>query len=691
MKASVLRRAYGIFCVAAVGMFTAIAPAAASAQGTVAPAPVPLLPVQDFARFPLLRDVVMSPNGKYLAGSYEVNQTAGSNATYQLVVFSVPSLKITARLNFARWHQAGRIVWVSPTRLVVSVNKVTGSLAAAQPTGDIIALNADGSQQRMLYSIAARGTPGASFNMMDMDNGNPAVVGPTHEMDGHVFIEVHPFPQNYSTQDMLGHRTILYDVDSVSGFPKKVAEIHQSQADFFVHDDKPLFALAQNNRLEEVVYIPDGNDGWKQAPAGVFGKSFQPLAVTPDNKGVYAIYSADGGPNELIRCAFDGSDKQVLASNPTFSVNDILWGPHDDRVPFGVTFTATFRDGVPAVDYLDNDRWTQIHQALMKAFPGKFIHFAGMSSDGGTILLYAYSNSDPGEYALFDSRSMHVQPLMQLMPWFKPGQLAAREPIRFRNREGLELDGYMSFPVGVPHKSLPLVLLPHGGPIGPRDSWSYVSDAEQLAGFLANRGYAVLQVNYRGSGGRGENFQHLGWRQYGTGIQDDLIDAVHWAIAKGYVNPDRICVFGASFGGYSSLMQPILAPKLYKCAIDYAGVSDWRIEMDRSVYSHMGSGGAYALMVGSRDDAKAISPLFMLDRFNVPVLIMQGGADNIVPPQNAERLRDALQSMNKPYEWLYFDDEYHGFQTEPHLVAMFEKVQAFLRQYLGPGAGTPAH
>jgi dipeptidyl aminopeptidase/acylaminoacyl peptidase len=268
--------------------------------------------------------------------------------------------------------------------------------------------------------------------------------------------------------------------------------------------------------------------------------------------------------------------------------------------------------------------------------------------------------------------------------------LAAREPIRYKNSAGMELDGYISFPVGVPHKNLPLILLPHGGPIGPRDSWAYASDAEQLAGFLANRGYAVLQVNYRGSGGRGENFQRLGWRQYGTGIQDDLIDAVHWAIAKGYVNPDRICVFGASFGGYSSLMQPIVAPKLYKCAIDYAGVSDWRIEMDRSVYSHMGEGTAYSLMVGSRADAKAISPLFMLDRFNVPVLIMQGGADNIVPPQNAERLRDKLEAMHKPYEWLWFGNEYHGFQTEPHLLAMFNKVQAFLARYIGPGAGTAA-
>ncbi|EQD71180.1 prolyl oligopeptidase family protein, partial [mine drainage metagenome] len=300
---------------------------------------------------------------------------------------------------------------------------------------------------------------------------------------------------------------------------------------------------------------------------------FDPLWVTPGGHGVYARYSADGGPNELIRCAFDGGDKQVLASSNFGSVNRILWSPRDHRVPIGVTFTATFKGGVPAVDYLSNDRWAQIHQALMQAFPGEYIGFGGMSEHGSTILVHAYSNSDPGEYALFDSKTMHVQPLMQVMPWFKPGQLAAREPIRFKNSQGMKLDGFISFPVGVPHKNLPLVLLPHGGPIGIRDRWAYLDDAEQLAGFLANRGYAVLQVNYRGSGGRGQNFARLGWRQFATGIQSDLVDGVKWAIAKGYVDPNRICVFGASFGGYSSLMQPIVAPKLYKCAIDYAGVS----------------------------------------------------------------------------------------------------------------------
>ena len=604
---------------------TAVAPGLAA--DAPAASPVSELPVSDFAKFPLLGDVVMSPDGKYLAASYVENQDAGTNSKYQLVVFALPSLKVTARLNFAPWRLPGEIVWVSPTRLVVAEAKESGTFDVPSLTGDIIALNADGSQQRMLYSLAARGTPGASFNMMDMDNGSPSIAGVTHELNGHVYLAVNPFPMNTDENNRVFHRTVLYNVDSVTGYPRKVAEIDHGNVNFFVHDDKPVYAITQSIQGFTTVYLPQADGGWRKAAAGAFGKVFEPEWISDSSKTVYARYSASGGPDELIRCALDGSNKQVLASNSYGSVNHILWSPRGDhRVPIGVTFTATFNNDVPAVDYLSNDRWAQIHQALMKAFHGEYIGFDGMSSNGGTILLHAYSGGDPGEYALFDSKTMHVQPLMQVMPWFKPGQLAAREPFRFKNRDGTELDGYISFPVGVPHKNLPLVLLPHGGPIEPRDSWAYSSDPQQLAGFLANRGYAVLQVNYRGSGGRGVNFQLSGYRQFGTGIQDDLIDGVKWAIAKGYADPKRIAVFGGSFGGYSALMQPILAPKLYKASIDYAGIYNYLDEFDRSDTSHFREGRSYfAMAVGDKAQALAISPSTMMDRFNVPVLIMNPG------------------------------------------------------------------
>lgn len=655
------------------------------AYGTLASAVVPKLPASDFARAPDLRQATLSPDGKHLAIVLAEHQTAGTDAAEQLVVFDLPSLQVASRLNFALDRLPGQITWVSDTRLVVAEARQTGTLDQPSLDGNIIALDYDGRHQRTLYSLVGRGNLGSSFNMMSMEQGNPSIAGTTDEKNGHVFISITPFPHNEGTRNQEARRTLLYDVNTMDGYPKQVAEIDRGGMSFLVDHDVALFAYGDNDKLEPVVYSRvNGQSQWQRMSPMQVGKVFVPERVAADGKHVYAVYSAQGGPAELVETDFNGHGRAVLASNPFGSI-DQAWSTPVRHVPFAVTFTGVYANGKPAVTYLQDDRYAQILKALNKQFGDHFVSFAGISKDGSTILVHAVSGQDPGEYALLDTGSMQLKPLFQSEPWIKPDQIGQRMAFQFHNRNGLLLNGYLTFPVGVPHKDLPTVVLVHGGPIGPRDQWFY--DPLQLAPFLANRGYAVLNVNYRGSGGRGMAFQQLGWRQFGTGIQDDIIDAVHWAIRKGYVDPQRICVFGGSFGGYSALMQPILAPDLYKCAIDYAGVSDYAIEFDRSDTSHSRLGNNYfAMAVGTRADGKAISPLTMLSRFNVPVLIAQGGSDPRVPPQNAERLRDALEAAHKPYQWLYFPKEPHGFTTEPHRLALLQKMEAFLTEYLGPGA-----
>ena len=659
------------------------------AHAALASAAPPRLPAADFARAADLRGATLSPDGKHLALVLAEHQTAGSDATEQLVVFDLPSLQVASRLNFALDRLPGQITWVSDTRLVVAEARQTGTLDQPSLDGNIIALDYDGKHQRTLYSLVGRGALGSSFNMMSMEQGYPNLAGPTLAMDGHVFLSITPFPQNEGTRNQEARRTLLYDVNTMDGYPKKVAEIDRGGMQFLVDHDVALFAYGSNDKLEPVVYSrSNGQSQWRRMPPAQVGKVFVPEHVTADGKHVYALYSALGGPAELVETDFNGGDRTVLASNPFGSV-DMDWSTPGHHVPFAVTFAGVYAGGKPAITYLQDDRYAQILKALNTQFGNHFVSFAGISRDGSTILVHAVSGSDPGEYALLDTSTMQLKPLFQSEPWIKPGQIGQRVAFQYHNRAGTLLNGYLTLPAGVPSKDLPTVVMVHGGPIGIRDQWYY--DPLQIAPFLANRGYAVLNVNYRGSSGRGLGFQDSGYRQFGSGIQDDIIDAVHWAIRKGYVDPQRICVFGGSFGGYSALMQPILAPDLYKCAIDYAGVSDYTIEFDRSDTSHSKLGNNYfAMAVGTRADGKAISPLYLLDRFNVPVLIAQGGSDPRVPPQNAERLRDALEAAHKPYEWLYFDKEPHGFTTEPHRLALLQRMQVFLAKYLGPGVTASA-
>jgi len=643
----------------------------------------PLLPTKDFARQPTLQNARMSPTGKYLAVAVRNDQNAGDEVNYQLVIFELPSLKVTTRLKFPPNTLPARIYWVSNQRVVISEAVSGGTLDRPRMTGELIALNYNGKLQRILYSLTKRSGIRAQLNMLAMPRAFPQIAGLTKNRDGHIYLSFSLRGSSVSSHNLDARRTELFNVDTVSGEPKKVAEINRGSMKFLMHDDQALFAFGMDDNMMPVAYSRNSQSGnWKQLPVTAVGKVFQPIMVAPDGKRVYAIYSAKGGPNQLIETDFNGGQRQILASNTFGSVANIFWGPQDDRRPFATTFSGVFQNRLPKIDYINNSKWTQVQKALAGQFTDLFVDFAGMSRDGSVILVHAYSGRNPGVYALLDTRKMQLKPLFQTEPWIKPAKMGPRIPIRFKNREGIELAGYLTIPAGVAAKNLPMVLIPHGGPIGPSDSWTFEPDAA----FLASRGYAVLQVNYRGSGGRGMNFERSGYRQFGTGIQYDLIDGVHWAINKGYANKDRICVYGGSFGGYSSLMQPILAPKLYKCAIDYAGVSDYMIEFNRSDTRRFRSGRTYFKeAIGNAAEARAISPINRLDRFNVPVLIAHGGEDQRVPIQNAEELRNRLETMRKPFEWLVFPKEGHGFYTEPHRLAFYERMQAFFGKYLGPG------
>ena len=637
------------------------------------------LPVSDFVKHATLMNPALSPDGKYLAVAVSENNDS-TDANYQLAVLQLPDLKPVSRLSMAARNVPIDIHWVSDTRLIMGIGEETGTLEQPSGTGDIIAVNYDGTQKKILYSLRHRGGAWTGVNLLNMPRGGPSIAGLPAKPDGHFYLNLQLFNDSSNGTDWDSAKSALFDVDADSGFARNIGEIDHGGMNLLAHDGVARIAFGMDDNNETEAFASTDGHTWTRLPASIVGKYFEPVQISADGKHLYANSSMDGGPNVLIECNLDGTDRKVLASDPFASVSGVLYEPLTNE-PYAAIFTA---QGRPVIKYIGNGIYAQVMQALAKTDPADIVTIADASTDGSMLLVHLHSDRNPGVYALFDRKAMHAQPLYQVLPWIDSNQMPERKPVRFTARDGTELVGYLTLPAGGDSKNLPLVLIPHGGPIGPADQWFF----DPWAAFLANRGYATLQINYRGSGGRGRNFEHSGYQQFGTGIQYDLVDGVKWAIAQGYVDPNRICVFGASFGGYSSLMQPIVAGNLYKCAIDYAGVSDWAIERNDSDTRRYRSGRTYFTQaIGSESEGHAISPLFMLDKFNVPVLIAHGKDDPRVPYQNATDLRAALDKANKPYQWLAEPKELHGFFSEQHNEELFNMMQAFLAKYLGAGEG----
>jgi dipeptidyl aminopeptidase/acylaminoacyl peptidase len=337
------------------------------------------------------------------------------------------------------------------------------------------------------------------------------------------------------------------------------------------------------------------------------------------------------------------------------------------------------------VSYIDpNLPAAKLHRALGLKFPGQYIHFIDYSQDGGELLFEAASDRNPGSYLLIDTHTYKVSKLFDAAPWIDPAKMAERRPLKFKASDGTELEAILTLPPDRSETNLPMVLLPHGGPIGVSDDWFYDDDAQ----FLANRGYLVLQVNYRGSSGRGEDFKEGGYLKWGTRIQQDLIDGVKYAIAGHYADPSRVCVYGGSFGGYSAMMTVIRAPGMFKCAVGYAGVYDLKMMYKKGSIGESQFGRSYLHQVIGKDDADldANSPDKLAEKIAVPVLLIHGEDDKRVPFAQAKAMRAALEAAHKPYEWMSKPGEGHGFYDEKNRVDFYNALQAFLEKHIGKGA-----
>lgn len=603
----------------------------------------------------------LSPDGKYLAIAVEQGEQ------HAVVILKLEDMSHPKSLLRMPWSELpADIHWTSPERLVVELAKFNGSLDRPELLGEIISTDVEGKHIKAMFSREW----GLDMHGRGHDDGYAFVAGKPPKANDHFYM------QTYMWDDE--NNTWLYDVNADGGARHEISRIGVGNMDFIVDAEGHVRYATGLNTLNHYVVYRQQNNQWAQLSDNDDGTRFIPIAYSNDDQHLYAMLSTKGAPSALVETDAGGTQTKLLAKDDFSSIGYVQWTPQ------GVPFAAAPVTGIPAETMLDaNQPMAKIYQALSEKFPGQFVDFSSYSEDGNMLVFEVSSDRNPGGYYLFDLQHMKIQKLFDRKVAIDPSKMGQRIPMHFTASDGTTLEAILTVPAGATMKDLPMVLLPHGGPFDVSDDWFFDEDSQ----FLASRGYLVLQVNYRGSAGRGPNFKEAGFGKWGTRIQQDLLDGVKWAETQHYADAKRVCVFGASFGGYSAMMTVIRAPDMFKCAIGYAGIYDLAMMYDKGDIKDRKSGRNYLEQAIGKDPAElsANSPDKLADKITVPVLLIHGEEDQRAPFAQAKAMRAALEAAHKPYEWLVKPKEGHGFYNEENLVDMYNHVQAFLEKNLGPG------
>ncbi len=316
-----------------------------------------------------------------------------------------------------------------------------------------------------------------------------------------------------------------------------------------------------------------------------------------------------------------------------------------------------------------------------KALQGQEIWVTSRADDDSRMIVWGGHEGDAGGYYIYTAAKRTLDPFSAALPALDPAQLTKPRAVAFTARDGTQIRGYLTLPRGREAKALPLILLPHGGPFGVRDKLEFSSEVQ----FLVNRGYAVLQPNFRGSDGYGDAFDELGRGQIGRAMQDDLDDAMDWAVKEGVADPKRVCVVGSSYGGYAALWAVISNPERYRCAASFAGVTDWnrQLKYDAAFFTRKGA-KKWRTSVQGADAAfnlDLVSPVQQVVRLTRPVLVTHGTEDNNVPFKQFKLFEEAAKKAGKPIETVTFAGEGHGFDKPENEAKWYETLEAFLARH----------
>lgn len=642
-------------------------------------AAAPLPPLKDFARLPQYTDVKISPDGSYLAIKVpEEDRTS-------LAFIHIADMKVTGVLRLGATEHIDRFWWKGGNRVLASLAIQDGYLEIPSRTGELVAMDADGRGYKYLFGYNGSTQAGTHLTGGTKHYGALEMIDPLVDDPKEALVAI------TSWLDGVEGRTMAERINVHTGDLHMVATspLPGGQWSSFLADQQGQlrYVSGADQDYQVQTYRRDVETGsWTRLDAAsIDGSSVRPIKVSADGKSVFLLRGSGSRPDCLLVQSIETGQVGQSLCDPESDVRRTLLS-FDGKDVIG----AVFEPGKPKLAYLAAGSADQkTLQALSNAFPGQFVVPVSHSTDGKLSVLYAYSDRNPGDYYLLDRETHHARYLLSEREWIEPAQMSEVLPVQIRARDGVLVHGYLTLPRGRKPENLPLIVNPHGGPFGVHDDWEWDADAQMLA----SRGYAVLKVNFRGSGGYGDSFQGSAKRKWGTLMIDDITDATRWAVTQGYADPARLCIYGGSYGGYAALMSAVREPDLYRCVIGYAGVYDLELLKHDTDFNNTRLGRTYIedYIGATKEDRLAQSPIAYLDKLKAALLIVHGKGDTRAPFSQAKALASALDERHHPYETLFKAGEWHGFYKEENRVELYEKMLAFLAKNIGAAdAAAPA-
>lgn len=622
------------------------------------------IPLEEFLRSSEFNVVSISPDGTMLAGIME-----DVPGTDKVTVIDLKNMKGLSSFEFGENRKINNLQWISDDSIAMNIEVRKGYLDRKGVWEALYIMKANGKKKFALRQSGDAASQKGRAGSKKTQKGYAQLVNGLIDDPEHILARV-------------AHGSYyLAKINIKSGkeYPLSKPADKRLQNVWTNNDFKPVIAVSRFDRVAKTsnfYYKHPDSKNWKKL---VFvkdeevGLSFAGSSKDPNI--VYLLSNHETSTQSLYDFNLTTGAAKKIYTNETADIVQTVYNLNREAIGFGLM------PDFPQVLWVEkNDRIAQVYKGLQQSFPNQTISIYNTTRDKQIMMFFVSSDTNPGEIYQLDLGKNKISLIVSTRGWMDQKQLANMKPITVTARDGLEMHGYLTLPKGKEDaKNLPMIVHPHGGPYGPRDMWGYNRDVQ----ILANEGYAVLQLNFRGSGGYGKDFQSSGYNQWGKKMQDDLTDATHWAINQGIADEQRICIFGGSYGGYATLQGLVKEPDLYQCGLGYVGVYDmlkFRTCGDIPS-SHSGKQFLNKVVGADKEDLKSISPAYNAGKIKAKVFIAHGEDDVRVPMCQYNSLVKSLKEANVDLITMT-RDEGHGFHEPKNVKDFYTKALAFFKDSL---------